>query len=301
MPPKGTKKTPVVTLSQQTAQSDDEEGEDEGPLMAMMKSMAAQLSGLTVKMEKIDNIESEMKGLKVLLTDLKNENKQLKTEARVTERKLNDMNERNNSLENRVNNLEQYHRSWSARAMNIPLSEEEERDNQKVADKVYNILLLPILRGAVERKLISTVPPIEQLLELAHVLPGKAGQPKPVIMRFLNRNVKEVVFKMKKFYAPREESRSGGGASQGASGGEPAGSGGGVGEGGGFEGRGKYLFPLYEDLTRGTFQKMRAIANDSRVKSCWSVKGQIKFVLHRNLNEVKRVNSLLDPHDDILK
>ena len=117
-----------------------------------------------------------MKGLKVLLTDLKNENKQLKTEARVTERKLNDMNERNNSLENRVNNLEQYHRSWSARAMNIPLSEDEERDNQKVADKVYNILLLPILRGAVERKLISTVPPIEQLLELAHVLPVSPNQ-----------------------------------------------------------------------------------------------------------------------------
>ena len=57
MPPKGTKKTPIVTLSQPMAQSYDEEGEDEGPLMAMMKSMAAQLSGLTVKMEKIDNIE----------------------------------------------------------------------------------------------------------------------------------------------------------------------------------------------------------------------------------------------------
>jgi len=59
--------------------------------------------------------------------------------------------------------------------------------------------------GAVERKIITTVPTtVDQILELAHVLPGKAGHPKPVIMRFLNRNTKDMVFKLKKFYSPRE-------------------------------------------------------------------------------------------------
>jgi hypothetical protein len=46
---------------------------------------------------------------------------------------------------------------------------------------------------------------------------------------------------------------------------------------------------------------MRAIANDNRVKACWSVKGQIKYTLVSSPNEVRRVISLLDPIEDILK
>jgi hypothetical protein len=37
------------------------------------------------------------------------------------------------------------------------------------------------------------------------------------------------------------------------------------------------------------------------VKACWSSKGQIKFIMHSNPSEVKRVVSLLDHLDDILK
>jgi hypothetical protein len=282
MPPKNSKKT---------AESGDDES---SPLMDMMKGMAAQLSSLNLKMEKIDSIESEVKGLRVLLNDLKSENQQLKTEAKVTERKLRDMNEKNCALENRIISLEQYNRSWSARALNIPLTIEEETNNYAVADKVYQLLLLPILKGAVERKLLPSVPSVDQILELAHVLPGKAGTPKPVIMRFLNRNVKDTIFKLKKFYSPREERhRSGEGAGRGARGGEE--------DGGGFGGRGRYLYPLYEDLSKATFLKMRAISKDERVKSCWSAKGQIKFVLHSSPAEIRKVVSILDSLEDIIK
>jgi chromosome segregation ATPase len=132
----------------QNSDSDSEES-----LKDMMRSMSSQLKSLNEKMEKIEVIESEVKSLKVLLNDVRNENKQqLKSEAKETEKKLKDMNERNNFLENRVNNLEQYHRSWSARALNIPLSPNEESDNVLVMNKIYNVLLLPILRGAVERR-----------------------------------------------------------------------------------------------------------------------------------------------------
>jgi hypothetical protein len=55
------------------------------------------------------------------------------------------------------------------------------------------------------------------------------------------------------------------------------------------------------DLSRATFLKMRAIANDGRVKACWSTKGQIKFVLLKSPNEVRKVISLLDPLEDMLK
>jgi archaellum component FlaC len=275
--------------------------EDSASLVEMMRTMSAQLTSqhqqlasMDSKLAKIDTIENEVKGLRVLLSDLKEENKQLKQEAKVTERKLSDMNERNNQLENRLNSLEQHHRGWSARVLNIPLSPDEEKDNDAVAGKVYNLALLPILQGALERKQLHNIPSVEQLLEVAHVLPGKDGDPKPIIMRFFNRNTKDLIFRLKKFYAPRI---SGSGGIGGGGGGARAR----AEEAGGFEGRGKYTFPLYKDLTRATFKKMRAIAEDSRVKACWSVKGQLKFVLHSNPSDIRKVVSLLDPLDTILK
>ncbi len=266
--------------------------DDDRSMMDIIKNMSSQLSSLTSKMEKIDTIESEVRNLRVLLSDLKSENSQLKADARENERKLCEMNERNNNLEDRLNHLEQHHRGWSARILNVPLTPEEETDNNRVRDIVFNIALRPILEGAVAKNLLSKVPTADQLLETAHVLPGKAGQPKPIIMRFYNRNVRDICFTMKKHYAPRVEQSGGGrgGAAQG--GGEGA---------GGFEGRGRYLYPLYEDLTRATFLKMRAITNDERVKACWTIKGQIRFVLHKNEKDVRRVQSLLTPLDDILK
>jgi hypothetical protein len=267
--------------------------------------MSAQLNNMENRLAKIDEIDSDVKGLKILLNDLKSENKQLKAEAKENEKKLQDMNERNNQLENRLNQLEQHHRGWSARAINIPLTQEEEANNYAVAEKVYNLLLLPILRGAVERKLLPEVIQLDQLLEVAHVLPGKPGERKPIIMRFYNRNVRDIIFRIKKFYAPRERPNNGGGGGGGGRGGHGGAAGGDAGgeteDAGGFEGRGKYMFPLYEDLSRAAFKKMRAIADDSRVKACWSVKGQLRFVLHRNPNEIKKVSSLLEPLDSILK
>jgi archaellum component FlaC len=269
-------------------------------LHEMMKIMSGQLNNINTKLEKIDGIESEVRGLRVLLHDLKQENTQLKTQARETEQKLKEMNERSNQLENRLNRLEQHHRGWSARLLNIPLNQEEESDNAAVKKKVYQLALLPILRGAVEKKLLLTVPSADELLETAHVLPGPAGQPRPVIMRFYNRNVRDICFRLKKHYAPRITGDGGTGSGHRGAAGR-----GREGEGengtGGFEGRGKYAFPLYEDLTRAAFQKMRAIAKDSRVKSCWSVKGQIKFTLVSKPDEVRKVESLLDHLDTILK
>jgi hypothetical protein len=284
MPAKSQKKT--------TVQSGEHSDEDDRSMMDIIKNMSSQLSSLTAKMEKIDTIESEVKNLRVLLSDLKSENVQLKADARENERKLSEMNERNNHLEDRLNNLEQHHRGWGARILNVPLTPEEEADNNRVRDIVFNIALRPILEGAVAKNLLSKVPTADQLLETAHVLPGKAGQPKPIIMRFYNRNVRDVCFTLKKYYAPRVE-QSGGGRGGAARGGEEG--------AGGFEGRGRYLYPLYEDLTRATFLKMRAITNDERVKACWTIKGQIRFVLHKNEKDVRRVQSLLTLLDDILK
>ena len=284
--------------------SGDNSDDDDRSMMDIIKNISSQLaanstqlSNLTAKMDKIDVIENEVKNLRVLLSDLKSENTQLKAAASDNERKMAELNERNNSLEDRLNNLEQHHRGWGARILNIPLTPDEETDNNRVRDIVYNLALRPILEGAVAKNLLTKVPTADQLLETAHVLPGKAGQPKPIIMRFYNRNVRDACFVMKKHYAPRVE-QSGGGRGGAARGGAARGGEEGA---GGFEGRGRYLYPLYEDLTWATFLKLRAITNDERVKACWSIKGQIRFVLHKNEKEVRRVQSLLTPLDDILK
>jgi hypothetical protein len=271
-------------------------------LAEMMQNMSAQLAAMNVKLVKldtIDTIDSEVKGLKVLICDLKNENKQLKSDNRDMQKQLSDMNSTNVALENRVIHLEQYHRSWSARALNIPLTPEEESDNSIVAAKVYSLLLLPILHGAADRKLIPHIPTVDQLLEVAHILPGKAGEPKPVIMRFYSRNVKEIIFKLKKFYAPRVEGTASGASREGRGSGDREGDEGD--EAGGFEGRGKYCFPLYEDLVRAAFQKLRALSKDDRVKAAWSVKGQIRFILYKSPKEIRKVVSLLDPIETILQ
>ena len=67
----------------------------EDSLIEMLRSMSAQLNTMNSKMEsmeakmvKTDTFDNEVKSLKVLLSDLKEENKILKQEAVVTERKL---------------------------------------------------------------------------------------------------------------------------------------------------------------------------------------------------------------------
>jgi len=278
----GPKKNPTNATNQKndSAEPTDDVTTDVSSMLEVMRSIQAQLSDITVKVSKIENIETEVKSMKVILTDLKNESKQLKAEVRDCEKKIADMNERNNQLENRLHNLEQHHRGWSARVLNVPISPEDETNNFKVRDAVYNAALRPILEGAVQRNILSEVPTADQLLEMAHVLPGKAGQPKPIILRFFNRNMRDIIFKMKKLYAPRQNQngRDGGGETGGGNGtGGTSGARGTSGGGGGGEERGRFVYPIYEDLTRATFQKMRAISQDSRVKSCWTVKGQIKF------------------------
>jgi FtsZ-binding cell division protein ZapB len=265
--------------------------EEDESVKDMLKNISLQLNTMNGKM---DSTENEVKGLRVLFEDLKQENSQLKTTVKEMDRKLNEMNRKNCELEVRFNNLEQHHRGWSARFLNIPVSEEEERNPDTVIERVYNLALLPILRGAHDLKQLKTIPAAAELLEVAHVLPAKPGETKPIIARFYNRNIRDLCFRLKKDFATREEGRRNQRDERGAAGGRSDG-------GGGFEGRGKYCFPFYEDLTRATFLKMRAIAKDEKVKACWSTKGQIKFVLHSNPAEVKKVVSILDPLDMILK
>jgi len=259
-----------------------------------LKNQGEQLAAITGKLSAMEQIETEVHSIKTLVVSLKEENKELRTALKEKDEQLDEMQGEVNSLSERLNNLEQHHRGWGARVLNIPMTEGEERDPAVAIQKVYNLALLPVLEGAAKAGKLTSIPSAEQVLEVAHVLPGKPGAPKPIIMRFYNRNLRNLIFSCKKEYAEREPTNSGGG---GGRGGGADGQGNGDGSG---RRLGRFKYPLYDDLSKPNLAKMRSIAQDERVQACWTVNGQIRFKL-KNSETVKKVNSILDPLDKILK
>jgi hypothetical protein len=172
--------------------------------------------------------------------------------------------------------MDQYNRPWSVRIMELQLSAEDEANPFRLVETVYTKVFLPILTGALSEDLIPRIPPCDQLLERAHVLPAsKAGAVKPIICRFLNCDYKAVCFCLKKNNAPKTADS-------------------GAGE------RPRYAYPFYEDLFSAVFKKMKELQADSRVDSCWSVNGQLRYRL-TGTDAVKKVSRVLEPIDTILK
>ncbi len=262
-------------------------------IFKLLKSSSEQLATLTAKMDKVDHIETEVKNIKTLVVSLRDENKELRAAIKEKDSQLADMQVSLNNMETKLNNLEQHHRGWGARVLNVPLSKEDEADPAATIEKVFSLALRPMLEGAVQAGKLREVPSADQVLEVAHVLPGKPGQPKPVIMRFYNRNLRNLCFQFKRDFATRESSGSSGGGTRRSGGGGEEGQ-------RGAERAGRYKYPLYDDLTQANLAKMRAISQDDRVQACWTVNGQIKFKL-KDSEVVKKVSSIYDDLDVILK
>ena len=235
-----------------------------------MADMAKQLKTLTTT---IQGNNTRMDSLEMLIKGLSAENNDLKKELVARDEEIFD-------LKSRINNMDQRHRSWSTRIFNIPLSKEEEGDNFQVMQAVYNNALLPILRGAVASKILSTVPTCEQVLETAHVLPGAADKPKPVIARFFSRNIRAIVFRGKKEHAPRlaaerQSTRN-------------------------TEARpGKFAYPIYEDLTAINYGKLKELNTSEKTAACWTTNGLIRYKLVGD-DTVYRVKSVFDTVNSIL-
>jgi hypothetical protein len=141
-----------------------------------------------------------------------------------------------------------------------------------VIKKVYDTVFLPILQGAASKHAISAVPTCFEMIEMAHLLPGKSDRPKPIIVHFFNRNLKTVLFKHRKEFAATVKEGQ----------------------------RTRYLHPFHDDLTRDTFVKMKQLQADQRVHSCWSTGGALRFKLVDG-DIIKRVPSVYMSNDDILK
>jgi len=250
-----------------------------------LTAQAEQLTALTSQMVKVDKIETEVGNLKTLIVALRDENKELKAQITEKDKVINDMGKSIAGLEDKLNSVEQHHRGWGARVLNVKVSDAEAADPAVMIEKVFNLALRPILEGAVRAGRLAEVPPAHKVLEIAHVLPGRPGVPRPIIMRFFSRNVRSLCFQFKKDFAPREQVQRGGASSDQLE---------------DVSRKGRFVYPLYDDLTKPTLMKMRAIQQDDRVMACWTVNGKIHFRL-KDSEVVRKVVSIQDPLDVILK
>jgi len=221
---------------------------------------------------RLDSIQERLDSMENLLEAAQAENAVLKSANSELHKSILEKNSLIDSLQIKQNALEQYNRSWSIRISGVPVPSGESHDPIKVMQQVYDKALLPILRGAVDKGLLQSVPPCEQLLETAHILPARSdSKPKPIIARFYSRNLRALVFRLKKEFAPKSDNSSS-----------------------------RLLYPFYEDLTKPNFQLLRALAEDTRTGAVWSINGAIKYKM-ANGTEVRRVASVFDSVDNILR
>ena len=252
-------------------------------LTASVKTMAASVEAmreqLTSSNTTIGNLSTRLAHIEDLLKATQTENTALKKE-------LADSAVESEQLKSKLNSLEQHHRSWSVRVTGLKIPAEDECDSNLVKIHLYEQFIKPILEGAVSQGILPTLPTACEIIERAHVLPAKDKAAKPVIARFYCRDMRALVFRLKKEFAPRESTRAttrnSGAAGEGPS--RPA----------------RLRYQMYDDLTRINFKKMKAIGDDKRVDQCWSTNGQLKFKLVGS-DTVKTVKSVFDSIDNIIR
>jgi hypothetical protein len=219
--------------------------------------------------EKLSALMEKVEQLTTSLRTVQSENSQLKQTVKNQADEIAD-------LRNEINDREIHARSWSIRALNIPIPAGQETNNGAVMEAVYKELVAPILEGAKAKGEITAVPPCHNLIEVAHILPGKNSK-RPVIIRFFSRYWRSLLFRYRKEYAPRESTPS-------SSTTRPA----------------KMCYPFYEDLSRLTFKQLMEIQQHERVVSAWTVSGVIKFKV-KDSDTVFKVSSIYDTVEDVIE
>jgi hypothetical protein len=218
---------------------------------------------------KLSELVEEVRGLKESLKEVRKENESLKKTVQKQEEEI-------AGLRNDLNDREAHARSWSLRVTNVSIPEGQETDNRVVMNTVFDSLVKPILEGAQAKGDINAIPNCESVIEVAHILPGR-GAKKPVIVRFMSRFWRSLMFKHRREYAPREPAAS-------ATGGRMP----------------RMLYPFYEDLTRLTFRQLKAIQADERVSSAWTVSGAIRFKIQDD-ETVHKITSIYEAVDDFIE
>ena len=226
-------------------------------------------------LDKINTLTEKLEDLHEALLNVTQENEDLKSTVQKQAKEIAELN-------NNLNEREQYARNWSMRCLNISVPSDSESDTRVVMQCVYDSLIYPILEGAQSAGAITTVPSCDALLETAHILPGKNGA-KPVIARFYSRYWRNLIFRHRRDFAPREQAA----AAAAATGDSTRNT------------KTRMKFPFFEDLTRASFSKLNYIKQQQDVASAWTVNGSIRFKI-KNSEQVYKVSNLSETFEDIV-
>jgi hypothetical protein len=244
---------------------------------SQFEALLERLSILDTLQAKLESMEQLLKASNAKVLSL--ETKVLSLETEVTAKDKTIM-----ELRGKANSLEQYNRKWSIRINDLHLPHADETETKDVMQTVYDKVLLPIFQGAVSSGLLKTIPDCNSVLETAHILPAKSNdRPKPIIARFYSRNIRALVFRLKREYAPTKTVTTS--SSTNNRRGEAT--------------KKVYRYPFYEDLTRETFNLLQALLKDPRTGPVWTISGNIRFKLQGE-DTVRKVVSIYDSVEKIL-
>ena len=161
----------------------------------------------------------------------------------------------------------------------MELPQGDKTETYEVMQTLFEKALLPIFEGAKSRGLLTRIPAFDDILETAHILPAKAtDRPKPIIARFYSRNIRAMVFRLKKELAPTTNITTKNG-----------------------ERKKVHCYPIFEDLTKTTFQLLQDLLKDTRTGPVWTIGGNIRYRLKDDdTDTVRKVVSVFDSIEDIL-
>ena len=237
-----------------------------GALSAKLDDISSQLN---VANQRLDDQAVRFDKLEKMLAASQLENQSLKTALLNKDAEI-------HQLKVKVNMIEQHNRSTCIRIFNLDIAGDD-HDPAVVAEQVYNNVLLPVLVGAASLNKIKSIPPADKLIISAHILPGKDNKTKPILVRLNNAHSRTIIMMHKKAFAPRAAPSSSFTASQA-----------------------RYLYPIYEDMTRDSFRVMRALSAHAGVQSSWCAGGQLRYKLVDS-DTVKRVVDIYASVEDIIK
>ena len=260
MPPKGSKKTDpsknshVTSKASQQAPTVSSEPESESkdearPGNKVTRMLEKMSSTFASRFDKIDaQFIQVLKENEVLRESLVKKDKEIA------------------NLKDTINNIDLSHRSASIRILGLPIS--NDTTPMEIINTAYNLLIKPILTGAMEKGEIPAVPPALAIIEFAYSMPAKNNQPCPIVLTLHSRLYRSLIFKYRREFAPTFSENN----------------------------KIKTKFPFSEDLTPATFHQYRAFLEDERVQSVWTINGQIRFRLPDN-DYVFKIRSLADTVD----
>jgi len=227
---------------------EEEEEVNEDSMLFILKDIQLKIKPLENIEKCLHLLEEKFEGLLSKVSKLENDNLKLKTEIQ--------------TLKAAVNDREQHHRNSSVRIFGFKLSNEELKDPILTAEAVHQKLLEPILKEAVKKGMLSSVPPSLSLIEFAHILPTRKTKPDggsdlspAIILRFSSRFMRLMVFRHKRAFFDINKSMS--------------------------------KVAIVDDLTGLNFKLLKHLQEDSRVSKAWSHGGRLKYTLAKNPDSVK--------------